>query len=81
MDYFTYMHDLMAKETSHSFALSLEDRNTLIEWYIDSLEDMGAVEEEITDTEEYLRQLGNPQLISDCVDFMPECLQDLRREK
>ena len=62
----------------HTTYLTAEDRHTLISWYLDCMEDMG---EEIEETGEYLNQLGNPALIQECVDYMPDCMNDLKRSK
>ena len=69
---------LLNREMKHTYALTSEDRKTLIDWYIDCLEDMG---EEVDDVSEYLCQLGNASFVQECVDFMPQCLEDLKRSK
>ena len=76
MTYFDHMLNLRKQEAAHSYSLTYEQRKVLIDWYIDCLEDM---DREVEDTAEYLNQLGNPSLIKECVDFMPQCLEDLAR--
>lgn len=78
MTYFDNMQQLLRREAAHSYDLTREDRKTLIDWYIDCLEDM---DQEVGETAEFLNQLGNPSLIYECMQFMPDCLEDLKRSK
>jgi hypothetical protein len=78
MTYFNNMQEALRREAAHAYNLTKEDRKTLIDWYIECLEEMGR---EIDETAEFLNQLGNPSLIYECMQFMPDCLEDLKRSK
>jgi len=78
LTYFNQMQSLIRKEAAHNYALTFEDRKFLIDSYLDCMEDMGM---ELEETGEFLNQLSNPSLIQECIDFMPDCLEDLKRSK
>ena len=78
MTNYNHMKNLIRKESAHNWLLTVAERKFLIDSYLECMEDMGM---EIEETGEFLNQLGNASLIHECIDFMPECLEDLERAK
>ena len=61
--------------------LTAAQRDLLIDWYVDCMEDMGEEDEQIELTIECLKGLNNVRLIHECVAFMPLCMRDLAQVK
>jgi len=54
--------------------ITKQQRNVLIDSYIDCAEEVG---EDTTGTREHLQALKNPDLVRECVAFMPDCMEEI----
>lgn len=55
--------------------ITKEQRKILIDSYIDCAEDMGL--DNIDEIQSTLEKLSNTKLIEYCVEFMPDCLEEI----
>ncbi len=64
---------------STNYYINQHARDTLIMWYIDCMDDQQQSVDEINEAEKYLHSLNNYQLIEECTNYMPNCIEDLKR--
>ena len=61
------------------YFITKRDREILIEWYVDCLLDHDEPVDTINEWEKYLNTLNNYMLVESCIDFMPNCMEDLQQ--